>query len=575
MRYSKLLLPTLREVPKDAEIDSHILMIRAGLIRKLAAGLYTYLPLGLRVIQKIIEIVRSEMNKAGAQELLPPILIPAELWKETGRYDVMGKEMMKLKDRHDNEMVLGPTHEEVFTHIVRENVKSYRNLPLNLYQINTKFRDEIRPRFGVMRCREFIMKDAYSFDIDEEGLNKNYEAMRVAYRNIFKRCGLEVSPVLADTGAMGGSASEEFMVPSKIGEEEIIKCSNCDYVSNIERAISFQEFKTNNNETLLPLEEIYTPNQKSIDDLVKFLNEKAEKFIKTLIYKADNNPIIVLIRGDFEINEVKLKNLIKCNTLELADEQTIEKITGAPVGFASPVGIKGVKIIADESVIYIKNGISGANKKDYHIKNINIDRDYKPDIVGDIRLVKSGEKCIKCRSELLSYRGIEVGHIFKLGYKYTESMGIKIQDKDGKEFTPIMGCYGIGIDRTMASVIEQNHDENGIIWPMTIAPFHIIIIPVNIYDKEIMDVSNKLYDDLSKKYDVLIDDRDERPGVKFNDADLIGIPIRITIGKNFKEQGKLELKERKSKDKLFLSLEELHTKIEEIYAKEMAFYNNI
>ena len=570
MLFSKMLIPTLREIPKDAEITSHILMFRAGLIRKISSGLFTFLPLGLRTLQKVIKIVREEMNNADALELLPPILIPAEYWQESGRYEAMGKEMFRLKDRHENDMVLGPTHEEVFTATVRENVKSYRDLPLNLYQINTKFRDEIRPRFGVIRCREFIMKDAYSFDIDEEGLDKNYELMRVAYRRIFKRCGLEVVPVLADTGNMGGSASEEFMVPSTVGEEEIIKCSNCDYVANVELATSYHEFVKDESKEL-PIEEIYTPNKRTIEELTSFLNTSPNKFIKSIIYLADNTPIMAVIRGDFEINETKLKNLLKCSILELADEETILKVTKAPVGFASPVGLK-IMIIADESITFIKNAVSGANKKDYHLKNINYGRDFKADIVGDIRKAKSGEKCPKCRSNLESYRGIEVGHIFKLGYKYSHSMNVKVLGKDGKEFYPIMGCYGIGIGRTMASVIEQNNDENGIIWPITIAPFHVIVVPINLQDETIRKTSFNIYHNLSKKYEVLIDDRDERPGVKFKDADLIGIPIRITVGKTLHENQTVEIKLRKSPEKFLIPLSELENKISEIYQNEMRLY---
>ncbi|MCX7821787.1 MAG: proline--tRNA ligase [Brevinematales bacterium] len=570
MLLSKMLVPTLREVPKDAEITSHILMYRAGLIRKLGSGLYTFLPMGLRTLHKVINIIREEMNNSGALELLPPILIPAEYWKESGRYDLMGKEMFRLKDRHEADMVLGPTHEEVFTSVVRENVRSYRDLPLNLYQINTKFRDEIRPRFGVMRCREFIMKDAYSFDIDEAGLDKHYEIMRVTYRRIFKRCGLEVVPVLADTGNMGGSASEEFMVPSTVGEEEIIKCPKCDYVANVELAKSHYEFKEENIQPL-PIEEVHTPNAKTIEELVKFFNTTPDHFIKSIVYVADGIPIMVVIRGDFEINETKLKNLIKANNLELADEETILKVTNAPVGFASPIGLK-VKIIADESVVVMKNAISGANKKDYHLKNICYSRDFKADLIGDIRKVKSGESCPKCKATLESYRGIEVGHIFKLGYKYTNSMNVKVLGKDGKEFTPIMGCYGIGVGRTMASVIEQNNDEDGIIWPITIAPFHIIIVPINMQDEKLVKTAFEIYERLSERYEVLIDDRDERPGVKFKDADLIGIPIRITVGKTFHETESLELKVRRKKDKILVKLKELDKKIEEIYNEEKRLY---
>ncbi len=570
MLFSKMLIPTLREVPKDAEIASHILMYRAGLIRKLGAGLYTFLPLGLRTLQKIINIVREEMNRAGALELLPPILIPAEYWKESGRYETMGAEMFRLKDRHDVDMVLGPTHEEVFTAVVRENVRSYRDLPLNLYQINTKFRDEIRPRFGVMRCREFIMKDAYSFDIDEAGLNKNYEAMRVAYRRIFKRCGLDVVPVLADTGSMGGSASEEFMVPSSVGEEEIIKCSFCEYVANVELASSYQVFGRSD-EKEKPLEEVYTPNKKTIEELTEFLNSSPDKFIKSIVYFADGEPVMAVIRGDFEINETKLKNLLKCNSLELADEETIKKVTNAPVGFASPLGLE-IKIVADESVKVMKNAISGANKKDYHIKNICYGRDFEADIVGDIRKVRAGELCPLCRSKLGSYRGIEVGHIFKLGYKYTSSMEVRVLGKDGKEFTPIMGCYGIGIGRTMASIIEQHNDSDGIIWPITVAPFQIIVLPVSMQDEKIVKTAFQIYENLSKNYEVLIDDRDERPGVKFKDADLIGIPIRITVGKSYLEEEKLEIKERKKEEKVLVTLSELERKISEIFDREKRLY---
>lgn len=572
MRRSQMLLPTLREDPKDAEIASHILMMRAGIIRKLDAGLYTFLPLGHRVLLKVIQIIREEMNRAGAQELLPPILIPASLWRESGRYDIMGKEMMRLQDRHENDMVLGPTHEEVFTHIVRENVQSYRDLPLNLYQINTKFRDEIRPRYGVMRCREFIMKDAYSFDIDEAGLEKNYQAMREAYRRIFTRCGLEVIPVEADTGNMGGSNSEEFMVPSSVGEETIIHCRSCGYVANVERAQAKREFSPSSEE-MLPLEEIATPNVRTIEELVAFLKVSAEKFIKSLVYRTENEIVMVLIRGDFMVNETKLKHAIGCIELEPATEEEVEKVTGAPIGFVSPVRLRQkVRIIADESIPPMRNAISGANKKDYHLKNINPGRDFSWDVVADIHEVQEGEKCPHCSQELKSYKGIEVGHIFKLGYKYTEAMNVRVLDKNGQSITPIMGCYGIGVGRTIASVIEQNHDANGIIWPMSIAPFHGIIIPVNMSDPATVEAAEKLYQKLSTRFEILLDDRDERPGVKFKDADLIGIPIRITIGKSFTEEKKVELKLRRSEEKHLVSLDEVEKVFEDWYEKEMAPY---
>jgi prolyl-tRNA synthetase len=569
MRLSRMLMPTLRENPKDAEIDSHILMLRAGIMRKLGAGLYTYLPLGFRSINKVINIIREEMDQSGAQEILPPILTPADLWKESGRYEVMGKEMMQLKDRHNNDMVLGPTHEEVFTSLVRENIQSYRGLPLNLYQINAKFRDEIRPRFGIMRCREFIMKDAYSFDMDEKGLDKHYELMRSVYRRIFKRCGLEVSPVLADTGAMGGSVSEEFMVPSTIGEEEILKCPSCSYVANVERAVSFNNYQKST-EAAISMEEVDTPDIKTIEDLTGFFKTTPEKFIKSIIYMADGKPVMAVTRGDMNINEVKLKNVLKCTELELANEETIFKVTGAPVGFVSPIGLKGVKIVADESVSFMVNGITGANKKDKHLKNVNPGRDFKADVTSDIMTVTAGSLCPECKKPLVSYRGIEVGQIFKLGYKYTESMKVKVLDKDGKEVTPIMGCYGIGVGRTLGSVIEQNHDANGIIWPISIAPYQIIVTPVNVADEELMKVSESSYESLGKKYEVLMDDRDERPGVKFKDADLIGIPIRITVGKGYKEEKKLEIKERNQAEKEMISLDSLEKRIGEIYEKQMA-----
>ncbi len=570
MLYSKMLIPTLRETPKDAEINSHILMLRAGFLRKMGAGLYTFLPLGLKVILKIISIVREELNLAGAQELMQPVLIPSELWKESGRYDVYGKEMARVIDRHDNELVISPTAEEAFTAIVRENVHSYRDLPLNLYQINTKFRDEIRPRFGIMRCREFIMMDAYSFDINNAGLDKNYEAMRSAYRRIFKRCGLDVVPVLADAGAMGGSVSEEFMVPSKIGEGEIVKCPSCGYVANVERATAFYDYKKVGVE-FKSIKEIATPNIKTIEELTSYFNTTPDKFLKSIIYKADGKPVMAVIRGDLTINETKLKNALKCNELELADENTIYKVTGAPVGFASPVGLKDIFVIADVSVSFIENGITGANKKDFHIENVNINRDFKADIITDIRNVISGDFCPDCKKSLLEvFRGIEVGHVFKLEYKYTKSMDVKILDQDGKEFYPIMGTYGIGVGRTMASVIEQNHDSNGIIWPLSIAPFQILVVPVNIQDVEIMETAQDLYNELKKVYEVLIDDRDERPGVKFKDADLIGIPIRITVGKSLKEEGKIEIKERNKTDKELVDLKNIYQRIREIYENKMA-----
>ena len=570
MYFSRTLIPTLRETPSEAEISSHRLMLRAGLIRKQQAGLYTFLPLGLRVLLKIENIIREEMNGAGALEILPSFVTPAELWKESGRYEAYGKELLRFKDRHDNELLLGPTHEEAFTAVVRENVHSYRDLPLNLYQINTKFRDEIRPRFGVMRSREFIMKDAYSFDIDEEGLEESYQSMRKTYRRIFKRCGLPVDPVRADTGAMGGSNSEEFMVPSQVGEEEIVKCEHCGYVANVERATCSENPIKPQTDSKLDI--IDTPDIRSIEELSEFFKVAPERFIKTLIYIADGRPVVALIRGDLEVNEVKLKNIIGAAEIELADEETIIKVSGAPHGFAGPVGLENTRIIADLSVQNIKNAFTGANQKDKHFKGVSDGRDFKAEKYGDIRLVRSGDLCPECGHTLRSYRGIEVGHIFKLGYKYTKAMNATFLDKDGNEKHPVMGCYGIGVGRTMAGVIEQSHDNYGIIWPISIAPFHIMIVPINVNEKKVSDAAEKLYKSLSERYEVLLDDRDERAGVKFNDADLIGIPIRVTLGKAFLSENKAEIKLRREKEKILVDFEKLDKTIGEIYEKEMACY---
>lgn len=551
MRMSRMLVATLREEPREAEAISHKLMIRAGLIRKLASGLYTYLPMGYRVLKKVIDIVREEMDRAGALEMLPPILIPAELWEESGRLHVMGKEMMRIEDRNGNLLVLGPTHEEVFTDVVRKEVKSYKQLPLILYQIAPKIRDEIRPRFGVMRCREFIMKDAYSFDVDEEGLEKSYLAMREAYIRIFKRVGLETVIVEADVGAMGGTRSEEFMVLSNIGESTVLICKNCGYSASQEKAETQVPEETEvNTQSIPPVQEIDTPNVKTIEELTKFLNTSPDKFIKTLVYKADGKYYLVLIRGDLEVNETKLKNLLRAVELELAGPEEVLQLVGVPIGFLGPVGIKElakgkIEIIADYTIKSIGVGITGANKVDKHIKNVVLGRDYEVDIWGDIRTVKGGDKCPKCGSILEEYKGIEVGHIFKLGYKYTESMKVEVLGPDGKALRPIMGCYGIGIDRTMAAIVEKNNDEYGIVWPITVAPFQVIVIPVNMKDKDLVETSFRIYENLlGDGVEVIIDDRDETAGVKFNDADLIGFPIRITVGKSYKTEGKVEIKTR-------------------------------
>lgn len=542
MKLSKSLIGTLREVPAEAEIQSHKLMLRAGMIRKMASGVYNFMPLGLRVLKNIENIIREEMDKTGAQEFLASALLPAELWQESERWDVMGPEMFRLKDRNEREFCLGPTHEEVFTDIARNEIKSYKQLPLNLYQIQTKYRDERRPRFGVMRSREFIMKDAYSFDKDNEGLDVSYKKMYEAYHNIFKRCGLQAYAVEADSGAMGGSGSAEFMIKSEIGEDEIAFCSNCDYAANIEKAPGTPE--AFEKEELKPLNKIETPNIRTIEELVIFFNTTSKKFAKTLIYKADEKLVAVMVRGDREANEVKVKNAVGgAVEFEMASPEEVFRATNAAVGFAGPIGVKVDYLLVDEEVANISNIIVGANDTGYHYENANYGRDFEG-IIGDFRKAVEGDKCPKCSHGITIARGIEVGHIFKLGTKYSEKMGATFIDENGESKPLIMGCYGIGINRTMAAIIEQNNDDNGIIWPLSVAPFKVVVIPVVTKNEEQMKVANELYENLrSIGIDVMLDDRDERAGVKFKDADLIGIPMRITVGKKISE-GMVEFKLR-------------------------------
>jgi len=547
MRYSEMFLPTEREVPSDAEIISHQLMIRAGMIRKLTSGIYSYLPLGYRVIRKVEQIVREEMDRAGAQEVFLPMVQPRELWEESGRWTLYGKELLRFKDRHDRESCLGPTHEEVITDLVRNEIKTYRQLPRNLYQIQTKFRDEIRPRFGVMRCREFGMKDAYSFDADETGVDISYRKMFNAYNRIFTRCGLKFRAVEADTGSIGGKFSHEFMVIADSGEDALVFCSDCEYAANLEKAeVPMPEKRKIREDEFLPLEEVHTPDVKRIEEVCAYLNISPKDVIKTLIYEADGFPVAVLVRGDEEVNEVKVKNYLGCDTLSMASEEMIHEVTGSPRGFAGAVGIKG-KIIADYSLMNVTNVVMGANKKDYHAKNVNIGRDFTANAFADLKLAKDTDLCPRCGGALKFVRGIEVGHVFKLGTKYSKSMKAVYLDQNGKEQFMVMGCYGIGICRTVAASIEQNHDENGIIWPAPIAPYHVIITPVNVKDDAVYQASEKLYRSLSDRgIEVIIDDRDERAGVKFKDADIIGVPIRITIGAKKLATGIVEIKIRKS-----------------------------
>ena len=544
MKMSEAFIPTLRSTPAEAEIVSHKLLLRAGFIRKGAAGIYTYLPFAHRVLNKISNIIRDEMNKASGQEVMLPIVQPAELWLETGRWHVYGDEMFRLKDRHDRDFCLGPTHEEIVTDLVRGEVNSYRQLPLLLYQIQNKYRDERRPRFGLMRGREFIMKDLYSFDTDEATLDISYQKMYQAYTNVFTRCGLDFRPVEADSGAIGGNITHEFMVLAENGEATIVYCNDCNYAANIEIAPCSPNFNTDGDVEKV-IEKVYTPDVKTIHEVSQFLHSAPENCIKTLFYKADDEIIVVLIRGDRTINEVKVQKIHPCYHLELATEEEIIKLTGALPGFVGPVGLTNVKIYADLEIQHMVNGICGANEDNFHYSNVN-SSDFN--IIGyyDLRLIELGEKCPKCSSHLHSAKGIEVGQVFKLGTKYSEALKAKYLDEKGKEQFIHMGCYGIGVSRTMAAAVEQHNDENGIIWPKDIAPFHVVVIPVNTKDSNQLEYAEKIYSSLKEKgIDVILDDRNERAGVKFKDADLIGYPIRITVGKKASEEQVVEFKLRK------------------------------
>lgn len=547
MRVSELLAPTLREVPAEAEVISHILMLRAGMIRKSASGVYTYLPLAYRVIKKVIEIVREEMDAKGGQELMLPIIQPAELWMESGRWDVYGDELFRLKDRHGRDFSLGPTHEEIITDLVRGEVRSYKQLPLLLYQIQNKYRDERRPRFGLMRGREFVMKDLYSFDRDYAGLDESYNQMYEAYSRIFTRCGLEYRPVEADPGAIGGTGgTHEFMVVAESGEAAIVYCDSCTYAANVEKAEAVVAQEPSD-EPMLDMEEVFTPEVGTIKALSEFLNTGAEKLIKTLIYKTEDQTVVAMVRGDREINEIKLQNVLGSLQLEMADEKTVTEITRAATGFAGPVGLKDVRIVADKEVTVMRNAVTGANKTDYHLINVNPGRDFTSDEVADIRLVKEGEPCPRCQGTLLAARGIEVGQVFRLGTKYSKALGAKFLDENGKEQLMVMGCYGIGVSRTVAASIEQNHDSDGIIWPMPIAPYHAVVVPVSSKDEAQMKIAESLYKALSEQgVETVIDDRNERPGVKFKDADLIGYPLRIVIGSKTVEESTIEIRHRRS-----------------------------
>lgn len=542
MKMSNMLVSTLREVPAEAEIDSHKLMLRAGMIRKMAAGIYNYMPIGLKVLKNIEEIVREEMNTAGAQEFLASAVLPAELWQESGRWDVYGDEMFRLKDRNNRDFCLGPTHEEVFTDIARNEIKSYKQLPVNLYQIQTKYRDERRPRFGIMRSREFIMKDAYSFDKDQAGLDVSYDKMHDAYVKIFNRCGIDAKCVEADSGAIGGANSAEFMVKSEVGEDDVVFCSACDYAANIEKAEATPEKAEV--EELLEMEKVATPDSRGIYEVSEFLKVSPKKTVKLLMFNVDGKIVGVVVRGDREVNEVKVANAAQASgDIIMASNEEYTKATNCEPGFGGPVGIKVDLLLVDEEVANMYNMILGANETGYHLKNVNYGRDFEG-VVGDFRKIESGEKCPKCGSEVTIARGTEVGHIFKLGTKYSAAMNATFIDENGKNVPFVMGCYGIGVTRTMASIIEQHHDENGIIWPLSVSPYHVSVIPVNIKDEAQMKIANKLYDELRKiGVDAILDDRNERPGVKFKDSELIGIPMRVTVGKKITD-GEVEFKLR-------------------------------
>ncbi len=570
MRYSEMHLPTGREVPSDAEVISHQLMIRAGMIRKLTSGIYSYLPLGYRVIRKVEQIVREEMNKAGAEEVYLPMVQPAELWQESGRWIHYGKELLRFRDRHEREYCLGPTHEEVITDLVRNDVKTYRQLPRNLYQIQTKFRDEMRPRFGVMRCREFGMKDAYSFDADEEGARISYEKMFAAYNNIFRRCGLIFRSVEADSGSIGGKYSHEFMVMAESGEDAMVFCEKCTYAANLEKAeVAPPKKEKTTKKDWLPLQNVHTPNVRTIEEVSSFLNVRPQEIVKTLIFSADGVPCAVLIRGDQEVNEIKVKNYLGATELELADDELIKKATGAPRGFAGAVKIKA-RVIADYSIMNMVNFVMGANKENYHLKNVNMDRDFNIEDFADLRVVEKNDFCPRCGGNIQFARGIEVGHVFELGTKYSQAMKAAYLDKDGQEKIMIMGCYGIGIGRTVAACIEQNNDKDGIIWPMPLAPYHVIITPVNVNEKNIFAAAENLYISmLAEGMEVIFDDRDERAGVKFKDADLIGIPLRITVGQKNLADGNVELKIRKTGENKLYPLPKIIQEVKAFIAESL------
>jgi prolyl-tRNA synthetase len=561
MKLSQFLAPTLKEDPADAEVVSHKLLVRAGMIRQVARGIYDLLPLGLRAVRRVEAIVRDEMNRAGAQEILMPAVCPAELWQESGRWQRYGPELLRFKDRHERDFCFGPTHEEVVTDIVRREIRSYRQLPLNLYQIQVKFRDEVRPRFGLMRGREFLMKDGYSFHASEEDCRREYDNMFQAYSRIFERCGLEFRPVEADTGAIGGSRSHEFQVLAESGEDAVASCPGCGYAANVELAAARAEPPTTSSGRAL--EKVSTPGQRTVEEVSAFLGVPAERFVKTLVYVTDaGDPVVALVRGDRALSEAKLKNALGASAVAMAEERIVERATGAPIGFAGPIGLKA-RVVADSWLRGIRDAVTGANEADRHYVGFDLERDAPAVELTDLVAVADGDRCARCGEGRFEVRrGIEVGQVFYLGRKYSEAMRATFLDAGGAEQPIEMGTYGIGITRTVAAAIEQNHDANGIIWPMPLAPFSAIVVPVNQAEETVRSTAERIYGELrGRGIDALIDDRDERPGVKFKDADLIGVPLRVTVGPKALARGNVELKARRADKAVEIPAEEAAARI--------------
>lgn len=576
MRYSKMLLPTSKEVPAEAEVISHQLLLRGGFIRKLTAGVYSYLPLGLMALRKVTAIVREEMKRAGAQEILMPMVQPGDLWMESGRWQHYGPELLRFRDRNERECCLSPTQEEVATDLARRELLSYRQLPVNIYHIQTKYRDEMRPRFGLMRCREFIMKDAYSFDADDEGAARSYENMRVAYNRIFARLGLDYRMVEADSGSIGGSYSHEFMVLADAGEDTLVLCRDCSYAANVEKAMVAPVLASAAGVPLEELRKVATPGTKKVATVAEFLKVPPQQIIKTMIYQIERDGpeprefVAALVRGDREVQTVKLKNLLGANEVNSLTEDQVWEFLRLPVGFIGPVNLP-LRVVADSEVMAMVNAVAGANEKGFHYQGVNPERDFSVQVTGDLRQIAAGDRCPHCGGLLHFREGIEVGHIFKLGAKYSEAMNATFQDREGRQRPFIMGCYGIGVSRILAACIEQNHDRNGIIFPMPLAPVQVILLNLGLEDEALTSAAEELYQALlAAGVEVLFDDRDERPGAKFKDADLLGIPLRLTVGRTFKQEGLVELRERKSGETTLLPVDQVVAAVQARIRRELA-----